>query len=99
MQAIRERNPDIQIIIVSGYGEFDYARRAIAYGVKSYLLKPINRIELAANLKLVIQTLDELDNCRILPDENGLFGDEHLLDIVKNTIDLDLEQDVQSFCF
>ena len=35
-----------KIIILSGYGEFDYAKEAIKWGIRSYLLKPIDTEEL-----------------------------------------------------
>lgn len=35
--------PDIKIVIISGYDDFEYARRAINEGVEQYLLKPITR--------------------------------------------------------
>ena len=38
---ISEFVPSCPIIIISGYGEFEYARKAIQFGVKDYLLKPI----------------------------------------------------------
>lgn len=34
-------DPGCQIIIMSGYSEFEYARKAIQYGAKDYLLKPV----------------------------------------------------------
>jgi YesN/AraC family two-component response regulator len=43
--------PEMEIIIVSGYGEFEYARRAIQVGVSHYLLKPIDDTELKNALK------------------------------------------------
>lgn len=36
-------NPDLYIIILSGYGEFEYAQAAISLGISEYLLKPIQR--------------------------------------------------------
>lgn len=41
-----ELKPDIYIIIVSAYAEFDFAREAVRYGAKDYLLKPLNEHEL-----------------------------------------------------
>ena len=35
-----QKFPDMMVVILSGYGEFDFASRAIEYGVKHYLLKP-----------------------------------------------------------
>ncbi|SHK00879.1 two-component system, response regulator YesN [Geosporobacter subterraneus DSM 17957] len=37
---------DLEFIIISGYGEFEYAKKAIEFGVKDYLLKPINKDDL-----------------------------------------------------
>lgn len=49
IEAIRERS-DVAIILLSGYGEFEYARRAIQLGVNDYLLKPVNSDELRGKL-------------------------------------------------
>lgn len=43
---ISEKYPDTSVIIETGYAEFDYATRALKYGVRDYLLKPIKREEL-----------------------------------------------------
>ncbi len=40
---ISERYPNIQLVVVSGYGEFEYAKKCISYGVSSYILKPITK--------------------------------------------------------
>lgn len=50
---IRERNPDIPVIILSGYGNFLYAQRAIELGVKKYLTKPTNTRELISTLEAI----------------------------------------------
>ena len=43
----KEKVPDINVIVVSGYGEFEYAKAALNYGAYSYLLKPVDRDELS----------------------------------------------------
>ncbi len=42
----RETAKETKFIVVSGYKEFEYAHRALQYGVDDYLLKPINESEL-----------------------------------------------------
>ncbi|MEE0955904.1 MAG: response regulator [Eubacterium sp.] len=42
IEKVRNLNPDIDCIILSGYSEFDYARQAIHLQVTEYLLKPVN---------------------------------------------------------
>jgi len=53
VQRIRSSNPDLRIIIVSGYSEFEYARRAIELGVDEYILKPVDGEGLKAALRRV----------------------------------------------
>lgn len=40
--AVHRSHPGIRFVLLSGFGEFDYASRAMQYGVKHYLLKPTN---------------------------------------------------------
>lgn len=47
--------PDMKIIIISGYDDFEYARQAIRIGVEQYLLKPITK----ANLMNVLREVRE----------------------------------------
>ncbi|MFC5529100.1 response regulator [Cohnella yongneupensis] len=54
---LRQQLPDTKIVIVSGYEDFAYARKAISVGVNDYLLKPVgaeNLIEVLAGLKETI---------------------------------------------
>jgi len=56
---VHARFPGIQIVFLSGYNEFDYARAALQHGACGYLLKPIDHEELAATMKIVRQRCDE----------------------------------------
>ena len=38
----REENPDLPIVIFSGYSDFAFAQEAMRYGVKNYVLKPVD---------------------------------------------------------
>ncbi|WP_159887659.1 response regulator transcription factor [Paenibacillus puerhi] len=40
---VAEMDADIQIVVVSGYGDFEYAQKCLSFGVKEYLLKPVNK--------------------------------------------------------
>lgn len=55
---IRQRFPEIRTVIISGYGEFDYAKEAIHQGVVEYLLKPVNRNSLKTLLEKMESLLD-----------------------------------------
>ncbi|WP_127486043.1 response regulator [Paenibacillus ehimensis] len=48
---LRERKPGVPCVILSGYSEFEYARKALKFGVVDYLLKPVNKQELFALLR------------------------------------------------
>lgn len=48
---IKKEFPNIKIIILSGYDEFDYAKEAIKIGVTEYLVKPISSQKLLEAVK------------------------------------------------
>lgn len=55
IQKIRERGLGIEIIVLSGYAEFEYARAAMRWGVKDYLLKPVEQEALNQVLREIIK--------------------------------------------
>lgn len=55
IEKIRQTDEDIKFVILSGYGEFDYAKTAMKYGVKHYLLKPCNENQIIDVMKQVAQ--------------------------------------------
>ena len=55
----REHLPGIHILIISGYGEFEYAQGAIQAGVDDYILKPVSINKMASVLESIRNKLDE----------------------------------------
>lgn len=59
---IRRELPKTKIIILSGYGDFDYAKQAIGIGVTDYLLKPISSEKLLEAVQRVTGEIREERN-------------------------------------
>ena len=59
LQKVRQTYSEIQFIILSGYEEFEFAKKAMEYGVKHYLLKPCNKGRIADVLEQVVAEIDE----------------------------------------
>lgn len=85
---ISEHNPYIECIIVSGYSDFEYAKAAINYNVKNYLLKPVNKEELSKclsdierHLNAAFTNLENID----LQDKKGRKAEE-IVSLVKEYI-------------
>ncbi|WP_339275208.1 response regulator [Paenibacillus sp. FSL W8-0426] len=47
------------VIVISGHAEFDYAQRALKYGVVEYLLKPIDKKKLVAAAELALKRYED----------------------------------------
>ena len=56
---IKRHYPQIKVVIISGYDDFEYARQAIKYEVSNYILKPITSVELVEELKKIKGKIEE----------------------------------------
>ncbi len=56
---VHEEYPSIKFILLSGFSEFEYARTAMQFGVKSYLLKPCNEDRITEALTGIIAELKD----------------------------------------
>lgn len=56
--AMRKSHPQMKVIILSGYDEFDYLKQGMALGIENYLLKPINLEEFKSTLVTIVEKLD-----------------------------------------
>ncbi len=56
------------VIMLSGYSDFSYAQEAMKYGVKAYLLKPVDEDELIPLLQRMYKELEKSRNEKMLVD-------------------------------
>ncbi|WP_134684097.1 response regulator transcription factor [Brevibacillus migulae] len=54
---VQESFPAVRFIMLSGFGEFEYARSSMQYGVKHFLLKPCNEGRIMEALAAVVAEL------------------------------------------
>ena len=59
MQTLSSQYPEIKVVVVSGYDDFNYAKHALRYRAADYLLKPVNPDELNATLAKCSLELDK----------------------------------------
>lgn len=57
---IRQIDQRIQFIILSGYQEFEFAKQAMQFGVRHYLLKPISEEQIIEAVQQIKQNFDDL---------------------------------------
>ena len=71
---IREENPFIEVALLTGFSEFEYARKAVQISVSEYLLKPFSEEELMQCLfKMKKKILERREQNRQLR-QNSLFA-------------------------
>lgn len=56
-QYIKEHYEFIQVIIMTGYGDFSYAQRALKAGVKDYIMKPSDREEILGSVEKAVAVI------------------------------------------
>lgn len=58
IRELKEKYATVKVVILSGYNDFEYAKEALIYQVKDYLLKPVEMEELKKTLGRVQAELD-----------------------------------------
>lgn len=59
LKKLREFGKECQVIMLTGYQDFDYVRTALKYGARDYMLKPINYEELQAVIAKLAVEIEE----------------------------------------
>ncbi|GAA4653188.1 response regulator transcription factor [Anaerocolumna aminovalerica] len=73
LHEIRNIDKRVRFIILTGYDEFEYARKAIHLDVEDYILKPIDEEKLELTLRRAYDKLNEIDRKKAvnIDDEAG----------------------------
>ena len=59
--------PWLKVAIISGYGDFEYAQKAISLGVDQYLLKPVRQAELLQAVEAMAAQIEKTKTAGSLP--------------------------------
>ena len=85
--------PSIKVILVSGYNDFEYARQAIKYGVKEYLIKPVSTEDLQSSLIKIKMLLDsEMNELSSLSEQ--AISSEELVQMIEMYIKNNYQKDL-----
>ncbi len=76
LETLRKQIPDIEVIFITGYAEFDYAQRAVRHGAADYLVKQVSANQLTETLERLRERLDQKKNS-ILNDAYFSLLDEN----------------------
>lgn len=82
---LAEQKAATKVMIVSGFSEFDYAQKAIRYGVTEYLVKPVLKkdflIALERTLPLITESIGKVDEATVTSmGERVASGSEQFAD-------------------
>lgn len=90
---IKNKNKNTKVIIISGYDNFDYTKKAILIGVDDYLLKPSTKDEIIEVIQRMLNKINEefrkKQSEKILEDsiDNFVDDDKGLFNKINNLIE------------
>ncbi|MDR2939155.1 MAG: response regulator transcription factor [Clostridiales bacterium] len=95
---IKEIDKNIKVIILSGYDEFEYARKAIKFGVNDYIVKPITASEMMVVLEKLKNEIDKekkeneahIKKEKLLDDNKLIIKERFLQELV--SLDINAEK-------
>ncbi|WP_127530099.1 response regulator transcription factor [Paenibacillus kobensis] len=104
IERARAKLPNMAIIVLSGFSEFEYARMALRFGVRDYLLKPVDKNHLH---NIISQLIEErsaerteaatrpaegaspsLESTTVQPED----GDHYMVEHIRSTLDKTYDQ-------
>lgn len=58
-RTVLKEMPEMKILILSGYGEFEYVQEALRIGVQEYLLKPVSYSKLLEAIRKIVSLIEK----------------------------------------
>ena len=94
LKELKKINSDVKFIILSGYDDFSYAKKAIELGVENYILKPIDEEELEKTLKNTINKIKQEKE----ENKSSLGKHNILIKLIKGKLDQgEIEENKECF--
>ena len=84
LENVYQEHPDMVKIIISGYGEFSYAKKAMKFGVEEYILKPVDPEEFQSSMNKILEDLDAKRKVETSRQSRILFFKEYVLNSILN---------------
>ncbi|UMZ72725.1 response regulator transcription factor [Natranaerofaba carboxydovora] len=88
---IKDEHPDVHVIVITAYDEFDFAQKALKYQASDYLLKPVRPGCLLDAIKKVLQRINHSSES-FLPANTNKNTDEN--NDEENSCDSLIEQSI-----
>lgn len=93
-EKVREYNEDILLVVLSGYQEFEYARRALRINVFDYLLKPTMYEDIDMLFKRMKKQLDVREKGNQKTEDCQDYQFESMICKIKNYIEDNYDKDL-----
>lgn len=95
IEEAKEFLPDTAFVVISGYNEFEYARRALTLGVKDYIDKPITMEKLTNVLETIEKELEDQEQAALEKREKARQKqvlNDHIDQIIHSIIQEDADR-------
>lgn len=96
IKLIKEVLPEVLIIIVSGYDDFEYVQKALHLGVTDYLLKPIMEEDFFNVLNKIEKKLDSMDNSKRYMDWVEEQVEQNRIQIINDFFDSWIKKELKA---
>lgn len=91
---VKSKYPHIKIVILTAFKDFDYAQKSVSIGISSFLLKPVNRMELQETAMQLRKQIDEekkkwfeYDHLKkVLTENREMLREKFLLELLEEDI-------------